>query len=72
MSSVNLTINGKPVSVEKGTTILDAAKSVNVKIPSLCHLHMNEINMINQCASCRVCMVSSGRGLVPACGTNVK
>lgn len=72
MNSVNLTINGKPVVVEKGTTILEAAKSLNVKIPSLCHLNMNEINMVNQCASCRICIVSSGRGLVPACGTLVK
>ena len=72
MSFVNLTINDKPVSVPKGTTILDAAKSVNIKIPSLCHLRINEINMINNCASCRVCMVSSDKGLVPACGTLVK
>lgn len=72
MSFVNLTINDKPVSVAKGTTILDAAKSINIKIPSLCHLHINEINMVNQCASCRVCMVSSDKGLVPACGTLVK
>ncbi|WP_270941505.1 NADH-dependent [FeFe] hydrogenase, group A6 [Romboutsia lituseburensis] len=72
MSLVNLTINSKPVSVPKGTTILEAAKQVNVKIPNLCHLNMNEINMVNQCASCRVCMVSAGRGLVPACGTLVK
>ncbi len=72
MSLVNLTINGKSVSVPKGTTILEAAKNINVKIPNLCHLHMSEINMVNQCASCRVCMVSAGRGLVPACGTLVK
>ena len=72
MSFINLTINDKPVSVPKGTTILDAAKSVNIKIPSLCHLRINEINMVNNCASCRVCMVSSDKGLVPACGTLVK
>ncbi|MGL6108114.1 NADH-dependent [FeFe] hydrogenase, group A6 [Romboutsia sp.] len=72
MSLVNLTINGKSVAVPKGTTILNAAKEANVKIPNLCHLHMDEINMVNQCASCRVCMVSAGRGLVPACGTLVK
>lgn len=72
MSLINLTINGKPVSVPKGTTILNAAKEINIKIPNLCHLHMDEINMVNQCASCRVCMVSAGRGLVPACGTLVK
>ena len=35
MSLVNLTINGKEVSVPAGTNILDAAKQVNVKIPSL-------------------------------------
>ena len=72
MSSVNLTINNKSVSVPKGSTILEAAKKLNIKIPTLCHLHMDEVNVVNQCASCRVCMVSAGRGLVPACGTLVK
>lgn len=72
MSLVNLTINNKPISVPKGTTILEAAKKLNIKIPSLCHLHMDEVNIINQCSSCRVCMVTAGRGLVPACGTLVK
>ena len=72
MSLVNLTINGKTVSVPSGTKILDAAKQVNINIPNLCHLKMDEINMVNQCASCRVCMVSTDKGLVPACGTNVK
>ena len=72
MSLVNLTINGKSVTVENETTILDAAKKLNIKIPSLCHLHMDEINMHNKCASCRVCMVDTNRGLVPACATNVK
>ncbi|MBP3928695.1 MAG: (2Fe-2S)-binding protein, partial [Peptostreptococcaceae bacterium] len=37
MSLVNLTINGKSVTVENETTILDAAKKLNIKIPSLCH-----------------------------------
>ena len=72
MSSVNLTINNKSVSVPKGSTILEAAKKLNIKIPTLCHLHMDEINVVNQCASCRVCMVTAGRGLVPACGTLAK
>ena len=72
MSSINLTINNKSVSVPKGSTILEAAKKLNIKIPTLCHLHMDEINVVNQCASCRVCMVTAGRGLVPACGTLAK
>ena len=72
MSLVNLTINSKAVSVPADTMILEAAKQVNIKIPSLCHLHMDDIKFDNHCASCRVCMVSAGRKLVPACGTLVK
>jgi len=33
---------------------------------------MDDIKFDNHCASCRVCMVSAGRGLVPACGTLVR
>ena len=72
MDFINLTINDIPICVPKGTTILEAAKSVNIKIPSLCHLNINEIGMVNNCASCRVCIVSSDKGLVPACGTLVR
>ena len=31
---INLTINGKEVSVEPGTSILDACKKLNIKIPT--------------------------------------
>ena len=55
MSLVNLTINGKHVSAPSGTSILDAAKLINIKIHNLCHLHMNEIDKLDTCASCRVC-----------------
>ena len=72
MSLVNLTINGKVVSVPSDTKILEAAKQVHIKIPSLCHLRIDDINFDNNCASCRVCMVSAGKKLVPACGTLVK
>ena len=34
---VNLKINGKPVCVEEGTTILEAAREAAIKIPTLCH-----------------------------------
>ena len=47
MSLVNLTINGKAVSVPADTMILEAAKQVNIKIPSLCHLHMDDIKFDN-------------------------
>ena len=35
---INLKINGIAVTVPEGTTILDAARSVNIKIPTLCYL----------------------------------
>ena len=49
---VNLTINGKKVSVKEGTTILDAAKSIGETIPTLCYL-----KEINEIGACRVCVV---------------
>lgn len=71
MSTVNLTINNRPVTVEEGATILDAANKLNIKIPTLCHLNLHDIKYVNKVASCRVCVVEVvGRnGLVPACAT---
>lgn len=71
MSMVNLTINGRPVSVPSGTTILEAAKEVNINIPTLCYLDLHDVKMINRTASCRVCLVEieGRRNLSPACAT---
>jgi NADH-quinone oxidoreductase subunit G len=70
---LNLTINGSALVVSDGTTILEAAKKVGIRIPTLCHLDLHEMKMVNQVASCRVCMVEveGRRGLVPACSTTV-
>lgn len=35
---IHLMIDGNPVEVEKGTTILHAAKKIGVKIPTLCYI----------------------------------
>ena len=61
---VNLKINGQDVSVPAGTTILDAARSVGIKIPTLCYLR--DINAIG---ACRVCVVEvkGARSLVASC-----
>ena len=71
---INLTINGKKVEVEKGSTILDAAKIANVKIPTLCHLDLHNLGYVNRDANCRVCLVESGKwgSMVPACNTLCK
>ncbi len=72
MSNVSLIINGATIETSEGTTVLDAAKSIGVKIPTLCHVNIENTNMVNNCASCRVCMVESNNGLIPACGTIVR
>lgn len=63
---INVKINGIAVSVPKGTTVLEAAHTAGVDIPTLCY--MKEINAIG---ACRICMVevNEGRGfrLVAAC-----
>ena len=61
-----LKINGKAVSVPEGTTILEAARSYGIDIPSLCYL-----KDVNDLGSCRLCMVEAegcARPL-PACRT---
>ena len=61
---VNLKIDNIPVSVPEGTTILEAARSVNIEIPTLCYL--KDINEIAACRICCVELVGHDR-LIPAC-----
>ena len=63
-----LTINDIPVDVPDGTTILEAAKTVGVKIPTLCYLEG-----IQAIGACRVCLVEieGFRDLVASCVTPV-
>ncbi len=70
---INLTIDGQQVSVPEGTTILDAAKTLHVDIPTLCYLNLEKIKYLNQVASCRICVVEveGRRNLAPACATPV-
>ena len=66
--SVNLTIDGIPVTVPEGTTILDAAKKVGVKIPVLCHHPDVQVRAV-----CRLCVVEcdGGSKLKAACANDV-
>ncbi|MCK4922702.1 MAG: [FeFe] hydrogenase, group A [Bacteroidales bacterium] len=65
---INLTINGLELEVDKGTTILEAAKKLNFRIPTLCH-HQD----LCVAGNCRVCVVEQvgNRTLVAACATPV-
>jgi bidirectional [NiFe] hydrogenase diaphorase subunit len=63
---VTMTINGREVQAEKGTTLLEAARAANIHIPSLCH---NE--ELTPYGACRLCMVEIKHGkrtrLVASC-----
>ena len=64
MEMVNLKVNGIPVSVPKGSTILEAARKAGVEIPTLCYMKDK-----NEIGACRICVVEAtgARGLVTAC-----
>ncbi|MDR0584141.1 MAG: [FeFe] hydrogenase, group A [Treponema sp.] len=66
--SVNLTIDGLPVTVSEGTSILEAARKAGVNIPTLCD-HPG----LGRRAVCRLCVVECDGGgkLKAACANNV-
>jgi predicted molibdopterin-dependent oxidoreductase YjgC len=66
---VEITIDGKAVSVPEGSTILEAARKLGIDTPTLCFLEsLTPVNV------CRVCVVEmeGSRTLVPACSRKVE
>ena len=65
---IHLTIDGEPITVKEETTILEAAKLLNVHIPTLCHHEDQAVKAV-----CRICVVEvEGQRLLPAaCSTPV-
>ena len=65
---VTFTLDGQEMQVEPGTTILQAARSAEIEIPTFCYQERLSIS-----ASCRMCLVEiEGRGkLEPSCATAV-
>ncbi len=66
---VELTINNVKVEVPEGTMVVDAARSVGINIPTLCHFQGRA-----PLGACRVCLVEveGGRGLAASCATPVR
>lgn len=66
---VNLTIDGNPVRVREGTTLMEAAASVGINIPHLCYW-----KDLNEIAACRVCVVEveGKERLITACNNAVE
>ncbi|MEK7708776.1 MAG: NADH-quinone oxidoreductase subunit NuoG [Pseudomonadota bacterium] len=65
---VNIEIDGKQVSVPKGSTILEGAKQIGVYIPHFCYHKKLSI-----AANCRMCLVQVEKAPkpLPACATPV-
>ena len=68
MEVIHLKIDGKPVTASEGETVLHAARSAGVAIPTLCHLEG-----LTDVGSCRLCLVEVGEDepMTPACVTRV-
>ncbi len=73
MSMMNITIDGKATQVPAGSKILDAAKKLDISVPTLCYLNLDVMKYNNMAASCRICVVEveGRRNLAPACATPV-
>ncbi len=69
VEAVELTVDGRVVSVPAGSTILDACRAEGIDTPTLCYLeNLTPVNV------CRVCVVevTGSRVLVPACSRKVE
>ena len=64
VKTVNITINGMPLTVPDNLTVLEAARQAHIYIPTLCYL-----KDINEIGACRICVVETkgGRSLVASC-----
>jgi ferredoxin len=57
MELIKVIIDNKVVEVESGTTILKAAKKINIDIPTLCYFELGGMKIENKPGGCRVCLV---------------
>jgi len=66
---VNLKIDNIEVQVPEGTTILEAARKININIPTLCFL-----KELNEVGDCRICLakVEGKNGFVTSCVQKVE
>jgi len=63
---VTITVDGRPVEVQPGESVLTAARKLAIDIPTLCYLE--KCGPLN---TCQVCLVKLNGKLVPSCGTKV-
>lgn len=73
MEKINIIIDNKSLQVEKGQTVLKAARAAGIDIPTLCYYELDGVKLENRPGGCRICVVEiEGRkNLAPACATEV-
>lgn len=62
MEKIKINIDGLEMIVEKGTTVLEAARLAGIHIPTLCYL-----KDVNKPSSCRACVVEVGPKVIASC-----
>ena len=71
MSEIGLTIDDKEVKAKEGTSILEAARSVGIGIPTLCH--HEKLSAYGACRLCTVEIIKGQRSrLVASCAYPVE
>lgn len=71
MENIRLTIDNRQAEVAKGATVVEAAATLGIRIPTLCHMKLHDLGVENSPGACRVCVVevNGRRNLAPACKT---
>lgn len=64
---MNVTVDGVPIEVAPGTTVLEAVRAADGYVPTLCFDDRQA-----PFGACRVCLVASGGKVIPACTTPVR
>ncbi len=72
MDTIKLVIDSHEIEVPKGTTILEAARKLDIDIPVLCNMRLDDLGIENRPGGCRICVVEveGRRNLAPSCATN--
>ncbi len=68
---LSITIDNRTALIPEGTTILEAARSLGIDIPTLCFLEGIHDSPMRLSTSCLACLVKQGGKMVPACATMV-
>lgn len=62
METFNIEIDGRQVQVQRGETVLEAARKIGIDIPTLCHM-----KGVHEPSSCRICVVEVGPKMIASC-----